>query len=91
MDDGIILMNNKNDLNMVYGALKDKIKEYRLEFNSKARIYKSNEGFEFIGISYIIKDNKLIKRISKRSKKKTLKKVNKKNYKFYKHYMMYVK
>ena len=91
VDDGIILMNNKKDLNRVYGLLKDKIKEYQLEFNDKTKIYKNEEGFEFLGIRYIIKNNRLIKRVSKRNKKIKIKSISKNNYCFYKHYLKYVK
>lgn len=47
MDDGIILMNNKEKLKKVFNVLKKEIKDYKLEFNSKTKIYKSLEGFFF--------------------------------------------
>lgn len=84
MDDGIILMNNKE-------KLKKEIKDYKLEFNSKTKIYNSYEGFSFLGISYYVFNNKIIKRISKRNKKKILKRINNINYKFYKNYFKYIK
>ena len=59
-------------------------KKYKLEFNSKTKIYNSFEGFISLGINYYIRNNKLIKRISKRNKKKIINKINKNNYKFYK-------
>ena len=52
-------------LNKVLEVLRKIIKEYKLEFNHKTKSYKSSEGFEFIGIKYIIMNNRLIKRISK--------------------------
>ena len=52
-------------LNKVLEALKKKLKDYKLEFNHKTKLYKSIEGFEFLGIKYIVRDNRLIKRISK--------------------------
>ena len=91
VDDGVILMNDKNDLQKVFNYLKIVIKDYKLEFNSKTKIYKCNEGFEFLGIRYVIKNNKLIKRISKSDKKKKINNIRKTNYKFYKHYLKYVK
>ena len=84
MDDGIILMNDKNALKRVFNRLKEEIKFYKLEFNTKSKIYISYEGFFFLGINYYIRNNKLIKRISNRNKKKIISCINKNNYKFYK-------
>ena len=84
-------MNDKNKLKDVYDVLKKEIKKYKLEFNSKTKIYDSFEGFNFLDINYSIRNNKLIKRISKRNKKKILNKVNNINYKFYKNYLKYLK
>ena len=47
MDDGIILMNNKEKLKKVFNVLKKESKDYKLEFNSKTKIYNSYEGFFF--------------------------------------------
>ena len=91
MDDGIILMNNKEKLKKVFNVLKKEIKDYKLEFNSKTKIYNSLEGFSFLGISYYVFNNRIIKRISKRNKKKILKRINNINYKFYKNYFKYIK
>ena len=91
MDDGIILMNNKEKLKKVFDVLKKEIKDYKLEFNSKTKIYNSYEGFSFLGISYYVFNNRIIKRISKRNKKKILKRINNINYKFYKNYFKYIK
>ena len=91
MDDGIILMNNKEKLKKVFNVLKKEIKDYKLEFNNKTKIYKSLEGFSFLGISYYVFNNRIIKRISKRNKKKILERINNINYKFYKNYFKYIK
>ena len=91
IDDGIILMDNKEKLKKVFDVLKKEIKDYKLEFNSKTKIYNSYEGFSFLGISYYVFNNKIIKRISKRNKKKILKRINNINYKFYKNYFKYIK
>ena len=91
IDDGIILMDNKEKLKKVFNVLKKEIKDYKLEFNSKTKIYKSLEGFSFLGISYYVFNNRIIKRISKRNKKKILKRINNINYKFYKNYFKYIK
>lgn len=91
MDDGIILMEDKRHLKEVYECLKKKIIEYKLEFNSKTKIYRHYEGFEFLGIRYSVINGKIQRRISKRRYKKIIKKINKNNYKFYKHYFKYLK
>ena len=91
VDDGIILLNDKDKLKDIYHKLKILIKDYKLEFNNKTKIYCSDEGFEFLGIRYIIKNNKIYRRISNRTKKKIIKRINKINYKFYKHYFKYLK
>ena len=81
----------KEKLKKVFDVLKKEIKDYKLEFNSKTKIYKSLEGFSFLGISYYVFNNRIIKRISKRNKKKILKRINNINYKFYKNYFKYIK
>ena len=84
-------MDSLDALKRVYDTLKLEIQKYKLEFNSKTKIYISFEGFIFLGINYYIRNNKLIKRISKRNKKKIINKINKNNYKFYKNYFKYIK
>ena len=90
-DDGIILMEDKDKLKYVYEVLKKEIKNYKLEFNNKTKIYKSSEGFEYLGINYYIRNNKILKRISKRNKRKIINKINKNNYSYYKNYLKYVR
>ena len=77
-------------LKRVFGILKEEIRKYKMEFNSKIKIYTSYEEFSFLGINYYVKNNKLIKRISKRNKKKILCNINNINYKFYKNYIKYI-
>ena len=59
IDDGIILMDNKEKLKKVFDVLKKEIKDYKLEFNSKTKIYNSYEGFSFLGISYYVFNNSI--------------------------------
>ncbi len=91
MDDGIIFDNDKDKLKNVYFILIELIKKYKLEFNSKTRIYNGKNGFNFLGINYFVVNKRIIKRISKRNKKKIIKRINYNNYKFYKNYLKYVK
>lgn len=71
MDDGIILMNNKEKLKKVFNVLKKEIKDYKLEFNSKTKIYKSLEGFFFqvLVIMFLIIEQlkELVKEIKRKS------------------------
>ncbi len=92
MDDGIILMESKDKLKYIYEVLKKEIIKYDLEFNNKTKIYVSYEGFSFLGINYYIRNNRIIKRISKKLRKDIVNnRINYINYKFYKNYFRYVR
>ena len=91
MDDAIILLDDKTLLKSVFLCLKELILKYDLEFNNKSRIYCSFEGFEFLGIRYIIKNNKINRLINKNILKKKISNINKINYMFYKYYFRYLK
>ena len=80
MDDGIILDSNKERLKDILRILESIIKrEYLLEFNNKTKIYRSTEGFTFLGINYKYKNNKLKRRIVSKTRRRLLKK----NIKYY--------
>ena len=49
-------------------------KDYLLEFNNKTKIYKSTEGFTFLGINYKVKNNKIKRRIVSKTRRILLKK-----------------
>ena len=75
MDDGIILSSSKSKLQGVLGVLEEVIRnEYLLEFNNKTKIYKSSEGFTFLGINYKVKHNKISRRIVSKTRGRVLKK-----------------
>ena len=75
MDDGIILSSSKSKLQGVLGVLEEVIRnEYLLEFNNKTKIYKSSEGFTFLGVNYKIKNNKISRRIVSKTRRRLLKK-----------------
>lgn len=80
MDDGIIIDSNKERLKDILKILETIIKdEYLLEFNNKTKIYKSTEGFTFLGINYKVKNNKIYRKIISKTRKRLVKK----NIKYY--------
>lgn len=70
MDDGIILHKDKDYLKYCLNEIKRIISKYKLELNNKTKIYKSYEGFEFLGFRYYIKNNKLIMKVNNKTKKR---------------------
>ena len=91
VDDGIILMESKEELKRVFNILKIEIKKYKLEFNNKTKIYKYSDNFNYLGINYSIRNNRIIKRINKRNRINIINKINYINYKYYKYYLKYFK
>ena len=91
MDDGIILMESKEELKKVFNILKREINNYKLEFNSKTKIYKYKDTFNYLGVNYSIRNNRIIKRISKRNRIRVVDNINYDNYKYYKYYLKYFK
>ena len=80
MDDGIILDSNKERLKDILRILESIVnREYLLEFNNKTKIYKSTEGFTFLGINYKVKNGRISRRVVSRTRRRLLKK----NVKYY--------
>ena len=72
---GIILDSNKERLKDILRILESIVnKDYLLEFNNKTKIYKSTEGFTFLGINYKVKNNKISRRIVSNTRRRLLKK-----------------
>ena len=77
MDDFIIIHHDRNYLNYCLNTIKDKLlNNYKLELNRKTRIYNINEGIEFLGYRYILKNNKVIIKLRNITKKNFKKNVN---------------
>ena len=75
MDDGIILDSSKERLKDILRILESIVnREYLLEFNNKTKMYKSSEGFTFLGINYKVKNNKIKRRIVSKTRISLLKK-----------------
>ena len=75
MDDGILIHKDKEYLKFCLKEIEKIIKKYKLELNSKTKIYNSFEGFEFLGFRYFIKNNKLIMKVTNRTKRKFKRKI----------------
>ena len=77
MDDFIIIHHDKEYLSNCLYIIKDKLlNDYKLELNRKTRIYNINEGVEFLGYRYILKNNKVIIKLRSITKKNFKKNVN---------------
>ena len=60
MDDGLLIHESKEYLKYCLNEIEKIMSKYKLKLNKKTKIYKYNEGFEFLGFRYIIKNNKVI-------------------------------
>ena len=70
MDDGIIIHEDKNYLIYCLNEIKKILDKYKLKLNNNTKIYYYKEGFEFLGFRYIIKNNKVIMKVSNKTKKR---------------------
>ena len=70
MDDGIILHKDKRYLEFCLEEIKRILKKYNLELNEKTQIIKATENFQFLGYNFIIKNNKLILKVTNKTKKR---------------------
>lgn len=87
MDDFVIIHQDKEYLNYCLDVIKNKLfSDYKLELNKKTRIYNVEDGVEFLGYRYILKNNKVImklRNITKKNFKKNIKILKLlKNYKY---------
>ena len=77
MDDGILVHEDKEYLKYCLTEIDRIVKKYKLELNNKTKIYKSNEGVEFLGFNFIITNNKVVMKIKNSTKKRFKKNINK--------------
>lgn len=77
MDDFVIIHQDKEYLNYCLDVIKNKLfSDYKLELNKKTRIYNVEDGVEFLGYRYILKNNKVVmklRNITKKNFKKNIK------------------
>ena len=77
MDDGIIIDTSKERLREILTILSGIVKnDYYLEFNNKTKIYKSSEGFTFLGVNYKVRNKRIIRRIVSSTRRKIVKSNN---------------
>ena len=77
MDDGIIIDKSKERLREILTILSGIVKnDYYLEFNNKTKIYKSSEGFTFLGVNYKVRNKRIIRRIVSSTRRKIVKSNN---------------
>lgn len=77
MDDGIIIDRSKERLREILTILSDIVKDdYYLEFNNKTKIYKSSEGFTFLGVNYKVRNKRIIRRVVSSTRRKIVKSNN---------------
>ena len=74
MDDFIIFDTDKEKLKRIKNIISIKLKEYKLELNKKTNIYNLNKGFNFLGYTFILKNKKLIIKITSKTKRRLIKK-----------------
>ena len=82
MDDGILIAEDKEFLVYCLNEITRIVNKYKLELNSKTKIYKLDNGFKFLGFKYVKKNKKLIIKVKNQTKKKFKRKL-KKLYKLY--------
>lgn len=92
MDDFVIFHHDKEYLKECFKKIKELLhNEYKLELNKKSIIYDISEGFDFLGYTFKIKNNKTIKKISNKSLKSIKSNIKRKdiNYNSFSSYMNY--
>ena len=69
-DDGVLISEDKEYLVKCLNEINKLMIQYKLELNNKTRIYKIDEGFEFLGFKYVRKNNKLVVKVKNQTKKR---------------------
>lgn len=93
MDDYIIISDNKDKLVNTFNIIKDMLyKEYKLIINiNKSNIFNSDNGFEFLGYIFYIRNNKTIIKIRNSNKRRRYNNIKSINYLYNKGYIKYKK
>lgn len=81
MDDLLILDTNKKKLKNIFKIIANEVRSINLDINKKSNIYRSSNGFTFLGYTYKFYNNKLYIGC----KKKTFVRINRKLKALYKH------
>ncbi len=92
MDDFLLFSNDKDYLKKCLYYINIELNKLKLNLNSKTNIYNVNNGFSFLGYTFILKNKKLIIKICNKTKrriKKKIKYMNDKSISSYKGYFKY--
>lgn len=77
MDDFVIFHHDKERLKELKVLIGEKLKEFKLELNTKTNIFDVNHGFGFLGYYYFLKGKRLIIKINPQTKRRIKKKMRK--------------
>lgn len=88
MDDLLMFSYDKNKLKEDYNLINDKVNSLDLKLNDKSRIYDANNGFNFIGYRFSIKNEKLIIKYNKQTIKRIKSNLKFKKNNNYKNYIL---
>ena len=77
MDDGILLHENKENLEYCLKEIEKILNKYKLKLNNKTKIINIKNGFEFLGFRFFIKNNKVIMKVKNQTKKRFKRKIKK--------------
>ena len=82
MDDGVIISNDKNKLMKLLNALKEEIKDIKLQFNlDKTFIYSIKQGVTYLGFRYkFTSTGRLIVTMARKKKKRLIRHLNRHEY-----------
>ena len=76
MNDGVLLCDNKEYLNYCLEKIEDIVRKYDLELNKKTKIIDvRKEGLDFLGVRFILCDNKVLMKVRNITKKRFKRKV----------------
>lgn len=88
MDDLVLFSYDKDKLKKDYYLIENKIREYKLNLNSKSKIYDCRNGFDFIGYRFVIRNNKMVIKYNKSTFKKVVTNLKYKKHNDYKGYIL---
>ncbi len=78
MDDGIVIHEDRRVLKSLLSSVSEQLEKDRLTLNPKTRIHTLEEGFEYLGFHYSMKDNgKILQILPKKKKERILRYVKK--------------
>ena len=89
MDDGVLFYKDKEYLRFCLKRIEELVHKYKLELNSKTKIYASSEQIEFIGFCFLTKNDKIIMKVNNKTKRKFKNNINELNKSSYMGHLSY--